>query len=371
MKQLNFKTDVYTCPTFDEFIKEFSVGGGDVVVTIAPFVGYFDKGENKPFILRYEDFGSGEPSDTMVEDMRRVLSGISYSRIIAVGGGAVIDTAKLLKLANEPTLEDIYVNKAQPVCLKRLVAVPTTCGTGSEVTNISVMAFEKLNTKLGRNADELFADETVLITEAIKNLPYSVMMSTSIDALIHAVESYLSPKATAYTEIFSEAAVKMILRSYMNIDEKGHNGAEAELESLLIASDFAGIAFGYAGAALVHACAMLFGCAYHVPHGESTYLFFTECLKFYEEKNPDGEKLVKLKDLIAGVLDTEPERAIEAMERLIDRLYPLKRLESFGMKSDECGSFAQSVYINQQRLIVNSFINVDEKDVEELFRRRY
>lgn len=105
-----------------------------------------------------EKYGSGEPSDDMAEAIYRDLKG-EYKRIIAIGGGTVIDISKLFALKNVSPILDLYDGKLEIIKEKELVLVPTTCGTGSEMTNIAILALNSRGTKKGLAVDEMYADQ--------------------------------------------------------------------------------------------------------------------------------------------------------------------------------------------------------------------
>ena len=105
--------------------------------------------------------------------------------------------------------------------------IPTTCGTGSEVTNVAVAELKSLHVKMGLAVDETYADKAVLIPESLQGLPDYVFATSPIDALIHATESYLSPFASPQTELFSLKAIEMIMHGYMQMIANGGNTAEA------------------------------------------------------------------------------------------------------------------------------------------------
>ena len=173
--------------------------------------------------------------------------------------------------------------------VRELIAVPTTCGSGSEVSNVTIAELTELHTKMGLAADELFPDHAVLIPELLEKLPYSYFAASAIDALIHAVESFVSPKASRYTEMFSLKAVEMIIGGFKDMIQHGPDYRMNLLEDFLVASNFAGIAFGNAGTGAVHAMSYPLSGKYHVPHGEANYPFFTTIFAKYAELNPKGK----------------------------------------------------------------------------------
>ena len=115
-------------------------------------------------------YGKGEPTDVMIDALLADFRKTDCDRIIAIGGGAVIDMAKILVLAGNYTAEEIFGRKVPLKREKTLIAVPTTCGAGSEVSNVSIAEFTKLHTKMGLAVDEIYADRAVLIPELLTGL---------------------------------------------------------------------------------------------------------------------------------------------------------------------------------------------------------
>ena len=196
MKMLSIKPTIYKYKTAEEFAKEFNIGAGDLVITneyiYQPFFGKLNLGCD---VLYQEKYGAGEPSDDMAEAMYKDIKG-DHKRVIAIGGGTVIDISKLFALKTVSPILDLYDGKTEIVKDKELVLVPTTCGTGSEVTNIAILALNSRGTKKGLAVDEMYADSAVLVPELLNGLPFRFFATSSIDALIHAVESAFPPRAT-------------------------------------------------------------------------------------------------------------------------------------------------------------------------------
>jgi 4-hydroxybutyrate dehydrogenase len=260
-----------------------------------------------------------------------------------------------------------------PIKIKTLIAVPTTCGTGSEVTNIAIAELKSLGIKKGIAVDQTFADIAVLIPEMLGGLPYSVFVTSSVDALIHTIESFLSPKASDFTELYSREAARMIMQSYKMIAEKGEDARFEFSKEFLIASCYAGIAFGNAGCAAVHALAYSIGGAFHVPHGEANYQFFTAVMKLYAKKNPDG-KIRKLTELLADVLGLDPTETgavYDAFDAFLGKLIERKPLREYGMTEAQIDEFTKSTVENQQRLLANNYVFIEEDEFREIFAELY
>lgn len=370
MQELLIKPTIYRMPTAKEFAEEFKIGEGDLMITNEYiYQPFFEALDLKCDVIFQEKYGAGEPSDDMAEAMYKDMKG-DYKRIIAVGGGTIIDISKLFCLKEVSPILDLYDGKIAPVKDKELVLVPTTCGTGSEVTNIAILALNSRGTKKGLAVDEMYADSAVLVPELLKSLPFSVFATSSIDALVHAVESSLSPKANETTRMFGYKAIDMILKGYKEIEANGPEARIPLLEQFLLASNYAGIAFGNAGCAAVHALSYPLGAAYHVPHGESNYAMFTGVMNNYMEIKQDGEIAV-LNQFIADILECDVEHVYEELEKLLNLLIQKKPLHEYGMKEEEIEAFTDSVIENQQRLLKNNFVFLDRDRILKIYRELY
>ena len=248
--------------------------------------------------------------------------------------------------------------------------VPTTCGTGSEVTNIAILALNSRGTKKGLAVDEMYGDSAVLIPELLTGLPFRFFATSSIDALVHAVESSLSPKGNEYTRMFGYKAIDMILHGYMEIRDKGPDARIPLLDRFLVASNYAGIAFGNAGCAAVHVLRYPLGATYHVAHGESNYAMFTGVMKNYMEIKQDGE-IAKLNSFIADILGCDVENVYESLENLLNILIPKKALHEYGVTEEDLVEFTDSVMTNQGRLMANNFVELDRDRVYKIYKELY
>jgi 4-hydroxybutyrate dehydrogenase len=371
MKLLEIKPQIHKFNNCKDFAEFFNIGDGDFILTndfiYTPFMGSFNL---KADVVFQEKYGSGEPSDVMINSIMETMKGKNYKRIIAIGGGTVIDICKLLALKNAKNALDLFEKKVPLVKDKELIIVPTTCGTGSEVTNVSIAEIKEKHTKMGLAVDQLYADYAVLIPELVKGLPYKFFLTSSIDALIHAIESYVSPKANVYTELYSIKAIELILKGYLQILQKGENYRTEILEDFVIGSNYAGIAFGNAGVGAVHALSYPLGGGYHVPHGEANYQMFIEVFKTYYKKNPQG-KIKRVNKLLADVLDCNLSNVYEVLSSVLDKLLPRKPLKEYGMKEEEIESFTDSVISGQQRLLVNNYVPLSREEILNIYKNLY
>lgn len=371
MKIFKLSPEILTFNKCEEFCSKFNINKNDLIITneyiYKPFFENFIKDAT---VIYRRDFGSGEPTDVMVEKIYNQIKNTNYKRVIGIGGGSILDVAKLFSLEKLTPVCDLFEKKFEPVKNKELILIPTTCGTGSEVTNISVLHLNSINSKLGLAHDSILADHAILIPELLKVLPFKVFATSSIDALIHAIESFVSPKASVFTEMYSIEAIKMIINGFKKIVDNGKEYLDNLLGDFLVASTYAGIAFGNAGCGAVHAMSYPLGSIYHVPHGESNYVCFTEIFKTYEKLNPSG-KIKKLNNILTEILNCSEKEVFEELDNLLYKILPKKSLKGYGVTEEDLVSFTENVIIKQGRLMANAYTPLSKDIVYNIYKFLY
>ena len=372
MEQIICRPSLYKYSKCKEFAESFSLSERDLILTNEYiYAPYFGELELPCHVVYQEKYGLGEPSDVMAEAILKDISGLTFDRIIAIGGGTIIDLAKVFAVADTMDMDELYARMSALNKAKELVIIPTTCGTGSEVTNIVVLNRTRMGTKMGMVAPTMYADCAVLIPELLEGLPLKVFATSSIDALVHATESFLSPhRKTLTSEMFSEKAMDMILKGFQLIDEKGPDARFDYLDEFVTASLFAGIAFLKAGCGPVHGMSFPLGGTYHVPHGESNYMLFGAILRYYDRHDPHGE-IMKFKELVADITGCRAEDAIGYLCDLLQRILPLRPLRDCGFTEADFKAFPLSVEANQQRLMTNAYYPFDLAAEEAIYRECY
>lgn len=210
--------------------------------------------------------------------------------VIGFGGGSSMDVAKLIAILSHPaqhqSLSDLYgVNQATGPRLP-LILVPTTAGTGSEVTPISIVTTGE-TTKTGIVAPILFADTAILDATFTQNLPPLITAATGIDAMVHAIEAYTSKiKKNPYSDMLAKHALKLLNANLQRVLDDGQD-LDAR-QNMLVGSMLAGQAFANAPVGAVHALAYPLGGHFHISHGHSNALVLTEVMKF---NTPDAKSL--------------------------------------------------------------------------------
>lgn len=227
----------------------------------------------------------GEPTTVEVEEGVAALKQYQADAVIAVGGGAVIDTAKAVAaMAVNPGRIPDYMgaDKLKGPRLP-LICLPTTAGTGSEVTRVTIITDPDTNVKMLISDVRLIPDVAIVDPVLTTTCPQNVTAFSGMDALTHAIEAYVSKKANPITDSFALSAIKRI---YGNI--LGAYAPEPEIETrseMLLGSLEAGIAFSNASVAMVHGMARPLGAYFHVPHGLSNAILLPSVMKWSIEGN--------------------------------------------------------------------------------------
>lgn len=223
-----------------------------------------------------------DPPEQVVLDAANYAKQQNVDAIIGFGGGSSLDVAKVIALLAHPdqtqSLQEMYgVNQVTTARLP-LILIPTTAGTGSEVTPISIVTTGE-TTKMGIVSPILYADIAILDATFTQNLPAHITAATGIDAMVHAIEAYTSKhKKNIYTDILAKYALKLLNHNLPKVLKDG-NDLEAR-QNMLFGSMLAGQAFANSPVAAVHALAYPLGGHFHLSHGHTNALVLVEVLKF-------------------------------------------------------------------------------------------
>ena len=263
----------------------------------------------------------GEPSTLDIDRIARLADGCGA--VVAMGGGSVMDAAKAVAMlaTNGGSVVDYQMNGA-PIDKPTLplIACPTTSGTGSEASKVSVVYNPDNGLKKSFYSPYMIAGTVILDPELTAGMPRAVTVSTGIDALSHAIESYVSLNATPYTEMFGLKAMRLILKSLKTcVNEPDNLDARSDM---LLASYFGGIALN-AGIGLDHIIAQPLGGITHIPHGVACAIFLPAAMEYNVEYSLD-----KYCD-IARVFGAQGENGLPLAKEGIERVRAfLKELDA-------------------------------------------
>lgn len=221
----------------------------------------------------------GEPDDIMINNGIKVYKDEECDFIIGLGGGTPLDSAKAIAAMSVlPGKLADYAGKEMSGAFPPLVLIPTTAGTGSEVTKFLVFTDTATDAKLLLKGEDLLPDLAIIDYNFTISSPETITIATGMDALTHAIEAYTSKRANAMTDMICVDAVKRIFENIKLVVENPQNKSAREQMSL--AAYEAGICINNSSVTLVHGMSRPIGALFHVPHGISNAMLLVECLRF-------------------------------------------------------------------------------------------
>lgn len=269
-----------------------------------------------------------DPTSDQVEAGVAMLRRDGCDAVLAIGGGSPMDAAKIIAAVatnDKPLkkLEGLLKVRRTPL---PLYAIPTTAGTGSEVTIAAVVSDPTTHAKKFFVDPKLLPLMTALDPSLMVGLPPAITAATGMDALTHAIESYLSKTSNEQTERWASAAIRLI---FSNLHKVFRNGADLEARSAMaLASYYAGLAFTRTSVGYVHAIAHQLGAHYGTPHGLANAMVLPHVLEF--SKEPARRRLADMAEMI-GV---EENGEAESAQSFLDAVRDLARTVSIPTKLD-------------------------------------
>lgn len=299
--------------------------------------------------------------------------------IIALGGGSVIDTAKGVRMVLSQNVEDINELMGAEILTygKHIpfVAIPTTSGTGSEVTAVAVILDKLRQIKMEFISYYLLPDVAVIDPRMTETLPKKIAASTGMDALCHAIEAYTCLQKNPMSDAYAISAIKLIGENLIDSVEKDKKEAKIAMEN---ASMMAGVSFSNSMVGLVHAIGHALGGVCHVPHGNAMNILLPYCMEYNMDKI--GEEYGRILLYLAGedvYLNTKKEnrgeKLVDIIEEMKERLNKLTgipiTLKEAGVKEEDLNEVAKKA-INDGAIIVNPK-EARYEDVLNILRKAY
>jgi alcohol dehydrogenase len=260
-----------------------------------------------------------DPTVSVARDGLSMLKSAGCDSVLAFGGGSSIDTAKVIALAasNKLDIEQCVGLKKGKVAAMPLFVVPTTAGTGSEGTVVAVISDDQTHAKLPVADPKIIPLAAALDPAIMQGLPPHITAATGMDALTHAIESYINTWETPETRYYGRAATRLILDNLATACADGKDlGAR---ESMAVASYYAGLAFSTALVGYVHAVSHQLGAFYSVPHGLGNAMVLPHVLELLRDVS--APRLAELAVHCELGAATEPDHVLA--QKLIDRIWAL------------------------------------------------
>ena len=309
-----------------------------------------------------------------------ILNAVNFAKnehvdsVIGFGGGSSMDVAKVIAILAEPqqqqNIQDLYgVNNAKAPRLP-LVLIPTTAGTGSEVTPISIVTTGE-TTKTGIVAPILYADVAILDANFTMGLPAHITAATGIDAMVHAIEAYTSKiKKNFYADMLAKQALKLLNKNLPLVLKDGLN-LEAR-QNMLLGSMLAGQAFANAPVGAVHALAYPLGGHFHLSHGHTNALVLLEVLKFNapHTKHLYAELMQWLDPYSKGSTEGLCDLFIDHMQRHLDESGLKLKLSQLNVPENMLDRLAEDAIL-QTRLLQNNPREMDKQHALEIYQAIY
>lgn len=322
LQQFIVTPDIYFKQGSMEYLKEIK---GSQAMIISDFVlenlGYLEMADqylNEAGIktVKFTDVRP-DPDVSVVANGLKLYQQYQPDILVALGGGSVIDTAKAILYAAKEYLQAAGIEYKKPY----FIAIPSTSGTGSEVTDFSVITVK--DEKVCIIDKQIAPDLAILDITCIQHVPAKVAVDTGMDVLVHALEAYLSVKATDFTDALAEKAIQLVCE---NLETLSHDPADSwARERLQNASCMAGIAFTNTGLGITHSLAHAFGGKFHISHGRANAVFLTDVLEY--NANVAGkmdERVSSRMAHLSGLLNLPARTVREGTFSLIEYLAKIK-----------------------------------------------
>ncbi|MGD0267338.1 MAG: iron-containing alcohol dehydrogenase [Candidatus Methylomirabilota bacterium] len=325
--------------------------------------------------LSFHVFADVEPDPSIEVVTRSVETAKAFQPnvILGIGGGSSLDISKTTSvlLTNPGSVYDYLGMDLVPAPGVPLILIPTTAGTGSEVTSISVLSDSRDNVKKAVVSQHLFARCVMLDPQLTLGLPPHITARTGMDALVHAIESFTGVRATVFTDTLNLQAIRMIAK---NLRKAYANGDDRQArENMLYASCIAGMAFSNTQNGLDHAIALAIGGRFHLPHGLLTAFICPWVMEYNLLAAPEKFKEIAraFGENPDGMPDIEGARlAVKSVKNLLDDLGISYKLGTYNVPLDAIPSLAKAT-MGATRLISNNPRKPSEQDVEMVLQSNY
>lgn len=325
-----------------------------------------------PPILIIDDIPA-EPEIKVIEAKLSTLKQRKVDSVIAVGGGSAIDSAKVLAATYyyEGELTALFGENLITSTPLPLIAIPTTAGTGSEVTNIAILGDPVSQMKKGIVSDLLLPDLAIVAPQMSLSCPAHITAASGVDAFVHGLEAFLSVNASPITDALAVKAMTLIYHHLPTAFAHGDNMQARE--AMATGSLMAGMAFGNAGVGAVHALAYPLGGRFHLSHGISNAIMLAPVMKY--NSVVCGRRMTEVARVL-GIVDanTAEDQAVDALLIAIAQLCKTvgipTQLRDFNIEQQDIPLLAQEAS-KVTRLLRNNPRAMDVTAIEQIYRSVY
>lgn len=312
-----------------------------------------------------------EPAYTAVQKLVDQFKASGADMIVACGGGSVMDAAKLASIlvTNDYGVKELLDDPGRARKCVPIILIPTTAGTGAEVTPNAIVGVPEKELKIGIVNENMIADYVILDARMIKNLPRKIAAATGVDALAHCIECYTSNKANTFSDLYALEGLDLIFNNIISAcDDPEAMEAKNRMQ---IAAYYGGLAITASGTTAVHALSYPLGGKYHISHGVSNAIMLAPVMRFNEPVCREKFAAIYDRCVHTGNSCTTVEEKsayiLAWMEKIVKELDIPADLKAFGVTAKDLDGLVEAG-MQVQRLLVNNMREVTPNDARALYQ---
>lgn len=311
-----------------------------------------------------------EPDYMSVQKLVDQFKASRADMIVACGGGSVMDAAKLASVlvTDEYGVKELLDTPGRARKCVPIILIPTTAGTGAEVTPNAIVAVPEKELKVGIVNENMIADYVILDARMIKNLPRSIAAATGVDALAHCIECFTGNKANPFSDLYALEGLDLILNNIM--DACSDPEAMEAKNRMQIAAYYGGLAITASGTTAVHALSYPLGGKYHIPHGVSNAILLAPVMRFNEpvcrERFAAAYDRCVHTEKNCTTVEEKSAYMLAWMEKIVKDLDIPTSLKEFGVPAEDLDGLVEAG-MQVTRLLVNNMREVTPADARALY----
>lgn len=311
-----------------------------------------------------------EPSYTAVQNIVDQFKASGADMIVACGGGSVMDASKLASVlvTDEYGVKELLDEPGRAKKCVPIILIPTTAGTGAEVTPNAIVAVPEKELKVGIVNENMIADYVILDARMIKNLPKQIAAATGVDALAHCIECYTGNKANPFSDLYALEGLDLILNNIM--DACSNPEAMEAKNRMQIAAYYGGLAITASGTTAVHALSYPLGGKYHIAHGVSNAILLAPVMRFNEpvckERFAAAYDRCVHTEKTCTTVEEKSKYMLAWMEQIVKDLNIPTSLKEFNVPREDLDGLVEAG-MQVQRLLVNNMRPVTAEDAKNLY----
>lgn len=314
-----------------------------------------------------------DPTSLLIDEGAQIFKAEACDLVVGVGGGSSLDTAKGISVlaSNTGSIVDYRGINQVPRRGSAMILVPTTAGTGSEVTRALIMTVENEKLKAAVNSVHTLPDVAVVDPELTASMPRGLTAETGIDALTHAIEAFVATNETVFSDLLAEKAIRLLA---VNLPRAYADGSDKEARANnALASTLAGMAFMSSFVGGVHALAHSLGANYHIPHGRACGVMLPHVMSFNIPAKPEKFATIAKAmgcEVRGATAEEAGEMAAQAVTKLLKTLGINTRLREYGLSGDSVNILVEGTK-SEERFFATNPRKIGTDDVRRIYQAAF